>query len=314
MQQNEAPFPWRDFIAPRFWPSWLALLLLRLIVFLPYPAQMSIGKVFGEIFYRLAAYRRSIAATNIGLCFPELTQQAQQRLVHDHFHALGMMLIETALSWWGSDKALKKRISIKNIEIIHQALAAGKGAIILGAHYTTVDISGRLFTYDNEFAVSFQEMKNPLFNEITLRARQRIFKKVFARDQIRQTFRYIKQNHLMWIAADQDAQVDHSIFVPFFGQPASTQTVPSRMAKITGAPVIPYLSRRLADNQGYEIEIFPPIENFPSDSVEADIRRTNAILEQLIRKAPEQYLWVHRRFKTRPEGMPPVYPEKKKKR
>ena len=153
-------------------------------------------------------------------------------------------------------------------------------------------------------------MRNPLFDHYTMQARYRNFDQVFARDEIRQTFRYIKKNNVVWIAADQDTGADNSVFVPFFEQQAATQTVASRMAKITKAAIIPYYSRRLPGTQGYIMEFFPPLEDFPSKSLEEDALRTNKILEKFIRQAPEQYLWTHRRFKTCPEGQLKLYRKK----
>jgi KDO2-lipid IV(A) lauroyltransferase len=307
---SEQPFPWQDFLAPKFWPSWLGLAGMRIIAILPYRLQLFIGVVIGHIFYRVARYRREIVQTNIGLCFTELSPQQQEKLVREHFHALGMTISETALSWWGSEKKLRKLATFKGVEYVDAALKQGTGAILLGAHYTTIDIFGRLISLNHQLSVSYQKLRNPLFNAVTLRAREKILDRVFGRDEIRASFRYIKQNHLMWIAADQDVGIDNSVFAPFFGQMAATQTVISRMAKVTRAPIIPYISRRLENGHGYEMEFFPPLEDFPGESLHEDAIRTNKILEELIRKAPEQYLWVHRRFKTRPEGMPKLYRSK----
>ena len=307
---SKQSFPWQDYLAAKFWPSWLGLASMRIIVMLPYQLQLLIGKIIGHIFYRVAKYRRKVVQTNISLCFPELSPEKQAKLVLDHFHSLGMSIAETGLSWWGSEKQLRKLVTIKGYEYVDQALKEGTGAIVLGAHYTTTDIGGSLFSLDYDLAVSYQKLRNPLFNNVLLNARKRTFHRVFGRDEIRASFRYIKQNHLMWIAVDQDTGIENNVFVPFFGHLAATQTVTSRMAKITRAPVIPYISRRLENAQGYIIEIFPPIENFPGKSLEEDAIRTNQLVEELIRKAPEQYLWVHRRFKTRPEGMPKLYPTK----
>ncbi len=283
---------------------------MRIIVMLPYRLQLFIGKIIGHIFYRVAKYRREVVQTNIRLCFPELSSEKQAKLVRDHFHSLGMSIAETAMSWWGSEKQLRKLVTIKGYEYVDQALKEGTGAIVLGAHYTTTDIGGSLFSLDYDLAVSYQKLRNPLFNNVLLNARKRTFHRVFGRDEIRASFRYIKQNHLMWIAVDQDTGIENNVFVPFFGHLAATQTVTSRMAKITRAPVIPYISRRLENAQGYIVELFPPIENFPGKSFEEDAIRTNQLVEEQIRKAPEQYLWVHRRFKTRPEGMSKLYPTK----
>ncbi len=307
---SEQSFPWQDYLAPKFWPSWLGLASMRIIALLPYRLQLFIGKVIGHLFYHIAKYRREIVQTNIRLCFPELSEEQQEKLVVDHFHSLGISISETAMSWWGNEKKLRKLVTFKGFEHVDKALAEGTGAIMLGAHYTTMEISGRLIAMDHKLAVSYQKLRNPLFNQVTLNARRRMLHRVFGRDEIRASFRYIKQNHLMWIAADQDVGIDNSLFVPFFGNIAATQTVASRMAKITRAPVIPYISRRLDNARGYLIEYFPAMENFPGDSVEEDTIRTNQVIEEQIRKAPEQYLWVHRRFKTRPEGMPKLYRKK----
>lgn len=303
-------FPWRDYLAPKFWPSWLGLLGMRILAILPFRLQLFIGKIIGHLFYLIAGYRREIVQTNIRLCFPDLSSEEQNKLVLRHFHSIGITIAETALNWWGKEQKLRNLVTVKGFEHIENALKQGKGAIVLGAHYTTVEISARLITLDHKFAVSYQKLRNPLFNQMVFNGRERVFDQIFSRDQIRPTFRYIKQNNLMWIATDQDAGIDNSVFVPFFGHMAATQTATSRMARVTGAPVIPYISRRLDKAQGYVIEFYPPLDNFPSNSLEEDATRTNQLLEEFIRKAPEQYLWVHRRFKTRPEGMPRLYRSK----
>lgn len=307
---SKQSFQWQDYLAPKFWPSWLGLAGMRILALLPYRLQLFIGKIIGHLFYRTVRYRREIAQTNIRLCFPELSPTEQEKLVREHFHSLGISIAEAAMNWWGNEIKLRKLVKIRGFEHIDNALKEGKGAIVLGAHYTTVEISGRLITLDHKFAVSYQQLRNPLFNHIILNGRKGIFDQVFGRDEIRPTFRYIKQNNLMWIASDQDAGIENSVFAPFFGHLAATQTVASRMAKVTKAPVIPYISRRLDNARGYVIEFYPPLENFPANSLEEDAIRTNQLLEEQIRKAPEQYLWVHRRFKTRPEGMPKLYRKK----
>jgi KDO2-lipid IV(A) lauroyltransferase len=310
-------FPWQDYLAPKFWPSWLGLAGMRLIAIFPYRLQLFIGKIIGHLFYQMARYRREIVQTNIALCFPELSKKQQEHRVKLHFHALGMSLVETIMSWWSSDKTLRKLVTFKGFNYVDQALEKGTGAIMLGIHYTTMELSGRLISLDHNLAASYQKLRNPLFNQVALAIRTRMLHRLFGRDEIRASFRYIKQNHLMWIAVDQDVGIENSVFVPFFGHLAATQTVASRMAKITKAPIIPYISRRLDNAQGYIIEFLPPLDNFPSHSLEEDAKRINQLIETQIRKVPEQYLWVHRRFKTRPEGMPKLYrskPRRVKKR
>ena len=311
---SQQAFFWYHYLAPKYWPSWLGLAAMRMLVFLPYRIQLIIGFSIGHLFYWFGQYRREVVQTNIRLCFPELSTKEQAQLVKKHFHAMGMGLIEIAMNWWARPEHLKKLVTIKNYHYIEDALKKGKGVIVLGAHYTTVEISARFITLDNKFSASYQSMRNPLFDHFTMAARYRNFDQVFSRDEIRQTFRYIKQNNIVWIAADQDTGAENSEFVPFFGQLAATQTVPSRMAKITRAAIIPYYSRRLEGSQGYVMEFFPPLDNFPGDSLKEDALRTNQILEEFIKQAPEQYLWTHRRFKTRPEGEEKLYAQKPRRR
>ncbi len=310
-------FSWQNYLAPKYWPSWLGLGSMRILAMLPYRTQLFIGRRLGDVFARLAPYRREIVQANIQLCFPELTPAEQHKLIREHFHSIGISIAETALAWWGKDEKLKKMLTIKGYEHVEKALQEKTGAILLGAHYTTTEIAGRIFNIEHKLAVSYQKMRNPIFDYMTLKGREKHMDRVFARDEIRATFRYVKQNHLMWIAVDQDAGIENSLFIPFFGTLAASQTVASRMAKVTKAPVIPYISKRLDNAQGYVVEFLPPLENFPGDSLEEDTLRTNQVLENLIRQAPEQYLWVHRRFKTRPEGAPKLYsrkPRRAKKR
>lgn len=307
---TEQKFLWYNYLAPKFWPSWLGLAGMRVLVVLPYSIQRTIGFSIGYLFYWLGKYRREVVQTNIKLCFPELDADQQKKLVIEHFKAVGMGLVEIAMNWWCSEDRLRKMVEFKNYHYVEQALEQGKGVIILGAHYTTVEVSARFITLDNKFAASYQTMRNPLFDHYTMQARYRNFDQVFARDEIRQTIRYIKKNNIVWIAADQDTGAENSEFVPFFGQLAATQTVPSRLAKITKAAIIPYISKRLEGSKGYVMEFFPPLEDFPGESPKEDVTRTNKILEDLVKQAPEQYLWTHRRFKTRPEGEQKLYSKK----
>ncbi len=282
---------------------------MRILAVLPFRVQLLIGKLIGHLFYRIARYRREIAQTNIRLCFPELSPQEQEKRVRDHFHSVGIAISETALSWWGSDKQLEKLLHIEGLEYLQAELQKGHGAILLGAHYTTLEISGFLLSLVQNVAVTYQDLRNPLFNQVMINVRKRKFDPVISRHDIRSMIKILRANKVVWFATDQDSGIKNTLFIPFFNQLAATQTASSRMAKITKAPVLPFISTRL-DNSGYKITILPPIENFPSDDIEQDIIRTNQIIEAQIRKAPEQYLWIHRRFKTRPEGMPKLYRKK----
>lgn len=307
---SKQTFPWQDYLAPRFWPSWLGLAGMRILAALPFQVQLSIGKIIGHLFYRIAHYRREIAQTNIALCFPELSPEEQKKLVRDHFHSVGIAVSETALSWWGSDKQLSKLLHIEGLEYLQTELKKGHGAILLGAHYTTLEISGSLLSLVQKTAVTFQDLRNPLFNQIMINARKEKFEPIISRHNIRSMIKVLRANKVVWFATDQDSGIKNAYFTPFFNHLAATQTASPRISKITKAPVLPFISRRLDNARGYQITILPPIENFPSDDIKQDITLTNQIIETQIRKAPEQYLWIHRRFKTRPEGMPKLYRKK----
>lgn len=307
---SKQSFPWQDYLAPRFWPSWLGLTGMRMLVFLPYRIQLFIGKIIGHLFYRIARYRREIAQTNIALCFPELSAEQQETIVRQHFHSVGVSLAETALCWWGSDRQLQKLLHIDGLQYLQEELKKGHGVILLSAHYTTLEISGGLLAQLQQMAVTYQDLRNPLFNQIMIAARKRKFEPAISRHDIRSMIKALKNNKVVWFATDQDSGVKNTLFVPFFGQIAATQTASSRMAKVSKSPVLPFISRRLDNARGYQLTILPPLEDFPSDNIAQDITRVNQLIEEQVRKAPEQYLWIHRRFKTRPEGMPKLYRKK----
>jgi len=293
--------------AIRYWPTWLTLGLLRCMVLLPYHAQLATGRWLGLVFSRFARQRRHIAATNIALCFPELTAAAQRHLLREHFAALGIGLVEMAMSWWERADRLQRLARVDGLEHLQQALQAGHGVILLSAHFTTLEIGGRLLALAAPFHVMYREHKNPVIEHVMHNARTRNYERAIPRHDLRAMLRSLQGNMPIWYAPDQDHGLNHSLFVPFFGVAAATITATSRLARMSGAAVVPFIPRRLPNGKGYQLTLFPALDNFPGASLEADTRRINALLEAHIREQPAQYLWVHRRFKTRPPGEPGVY-------
>jgi KDO2-lipid IV(A) lauroyltransferase len=287
--------------------TWLAAGLLWGVTRLPYGWQLAIGRGLGRLIRTLARDRRSIAWTNLGLCFPALTDDERQRLLDAHFASLGIALVETALGWWGSDRRLGKLATLTGLEHLDAALRQGRGAILLSAHFTTLEIGGRLLSLHAPFHVLYRSHKNPVIETLQRRSRRRRFEKAIPRDDLRGLLASLKRNRPVWYAPDQDFGSDNSVFVPFFGIPAATLTATSRLARVSGAPVVPFFPRRLPGARGYELTLLPTLEGFPGEDVEQDTRRITSLIEERIRQQPEQYLWVHRRFKTRPPGEPPVY-------
>lgn len=288
------------FLAPRFWPIWLILGLLRLIVLLPIKWQLQIGRSLGQFLSYLPTKMRSTTEVNLALCFPELSVAERTALLRKNFESVGMGAIETALGWWAPNAKLSHLAHITGAEHLAAALKKGKGVIFCSAHFTTLEVIGRLFALQFPIAVMYRPQKNALVEEITRKSLQKHYLKVIAREDIRGMLRCLKQNIPIFYTPDVDAGAINSVFVPFFGISAASITATSRYAKMSGASVIPSFFYRRADNSGYDIVLQPAIADFPSENLEQDITRINQIIETAIRRCPEQYLWQYKRFKTRP--------------
>ena len=287
-------------------PTATLLATLWLLTRLPFRLQMSLGAKIGLLIYAYHKKRRHITEVNIRLCFPELNQAKQQQLIKEHFQSLGMTLFETGMAWWPK-KQFSGTVKIEGINHLQEHLKQGKGVLMLGAHFTTLDIGGYLLSRQQAFCVIYREHKNPLFELVMNTARQRNFQEAIQRKELRKTIRLLKQGSAVWYAPDQNYGKDHSIFVPFFGIQTSTITTTMRIATLGNAIVIPYFTERLADRSGYRLQFLPALDNFPSGNDNTDATRINQIIEEKVREIPAQYLWTHRRFKTRPEGEKSFY-------
>lgn len=283
---------------------------LKVMASLPFAWQQILGRRIGGLAGRLARRRRRIAETNLALCFPELTQSQRTALLKAHLEAMGMALFETANAWWAPDSKMRSQVRFEGTEHLQQAMNRGKGVILLTGHFTTLELGGRFMTFQQPFHVMYRLHKNPLYEAIQHRQRERQSRlPPLSHEDLRGLLRAFRKGHAVWYAPDQNHGLRNSLFVPFFGIPTCTLTATSRLAALSGAAVVPYFPRRLPGTAGYEVTILPAMENFPSDDLAEDTRRINALLEHHIRQAPEQYLWMHRRFKTRPPGQPSLYPD-----
>jgi KDO2-lipid IV(A) lauroyltransferase len=301
-------------LAPRTWPTWTGLALLRLIHALPYRWQLGLGRRAGTILYHFMPARREVARTNLALCFPALDAAARTELLRAHFGAIGMSMAELAMSWWGSDGRLVRLSEIEGIEHLQAALAERRGVILLTGHFTPMELCAHILSGAVPFDAMYRPMDNPAVDWVVKRARDRRRNTtIFARDDIRAMLKSLKGGHAVWFGADQDYGREHSVFAPFFGVPAATITSTARFARMTGAAVVPYFPCRLPDGR-YRIRVLPALAGFPSGDAVADATRVNALVEAAVRECPEQYLWIHRRFKTRPAGEPRPYPKQRKRR
>lgn len=304
---NQSHFNPLPFLDPRYWLLWLGLGLLRLSCFLPYRGLLFIGSIIGDIMYWLLPRRRHIAATNLRLCFPELSASEQQMLLRQNFRSTGISLLEIAWCWWGAEHKLKPLCHIQGLEHLRAAQTQGNGVLLFSAHSTCLEIGGRLLALHTPFHVMYKPHRNPLFEAVMRGSRESQFERAIDRNDIRDLIRTLKQGHTCWYALDQDFGTINAVFAPFFKIPAATLTATTRIAKMTGCAVVPFFVRRLDDGSGYQLTIQPALENFPSGDDLADTTRTNILIEQEVRKAPAQYLWTHRRFKSRPAGEANVY-------
>jgi Kdo2-lipid IVA lauroyltransferase/acyltransferase len=294
-------------IHPRYWPTWLGLGSLYGITQLPYLTQLKLGKFLGRCAYYLLKRFRHIAEVNLSLCFPKLSAQERKVLLHKQFESLGMGLVESAMAWWMPSRKLVALLHIDGLEHLHQAMEKKKGVIILSGHFTSLDLCGRLFSNIFPLHVVYREQKNKVIDKLLKQHRNFKLMQPIHRHAVRQIIRVLRKNGAIWYAADQDYGAAHSVFSPFFNIPAASITTPSRYAQQTQAEVLTLFYCRLPNGQGYQITINPVLKDYAQLSAAEATLIFNKLLEAAIKAHPEQYLWIHRRFKTRPLGEASFY-------
>jgi len=285
---------------PRYWPVWLGVGLFRLTVLLPYRLQLILGRALGRLLYLALPRRRRVAAINLALCFPELDEAQRTRLVKEHFASLGCSAFEIPMSWWASDERLAPLCHLQGLEHLQAAAAKGRGVILLSGHLTDLEIGARLLLPHARFHAMYRPQRNPVIEWVMAGSRERHCEKAISRYAAKGMIRSLREGHTVWYAPDQNANRKEGIFVEFFGVPASTNSGTARLAKMTGAPVVPFYVGRREDGSGYDLILEPPLTDFPSGDLHADTLRINRVIESHIRRSPAQYLWIHRRFRTRP--------------
>lgn len=287
-------------------PSYLAVGLLWLLHWLPLRGLRALGAGLGRLLYRFGRERRSVVLTNLRLCFPELGEAEREALARRHFVAFAQSALDRSLGWWAPQDRLERIIRIRGIE--HLTERGDRPTIMLCPHFVGLDAGAtRISMYLTACSV-FSQQKNPLFNRLLYHGRTRFNPALLLsrKEGMRKIVKSMKDGYPFYYLPDMDFGRKESIFVPFFGVPAATIPALSRLVRLTGAQVVPCIARMVPD--GYEVEVMPPWDNFPGDSVEADTEFMNRFIENQVLRMPEQYYWVHRRFKTRPPGEQKVYP------
>ncbi len=288
---------------PRYWLSWMWLILLRLLSHLPLRAIWLLGAVVGMALYVLYASRRHVARRNLERCFPKLSPKQREQLVRRHFRALGQTLLDNGIAWWASKRRLRRLFYIRGREHYDRALAHGQNIILLVPHFLGLEVAVSRLALEQPMVTVFRHPDNVPLRVVVERGRKRFGLKLIEHNQpFTSLVRAVKSGMPLYYLPDQDAGRRNAVFAPFFGIPASTFAALGRLARITDAVVIPCIVRQRAYGRGYEILFQPPLKNFPTGDSVADAARMNAEIENVVRKWPAQYFWVHKRFKTRPEG------------
>lgn len=283
-----------------------------LLAQLPWFIQRRLGAAIGWLVYKLLHQRRDDTRINLRLCFPEKTEDEREAMVRDVFHNAGLAVFETVNAWFRSPEYYRNKTTFEGLEHFRAAEAQGRGVLLIGAHYSTLDLNATLASLHIKVDMVYRPQKNPVIDYVMGSRRSANHGSVISHRDMRQLIRAFKENHNVWYAIDQDYGHQHAVFAPFFGVPAATLNTASRFARINNAPVLFIGVHRDADRERYRVLFTPIMNDFPSGDDLADATRVNQELEKLIRLAPTQYMWFHRRFKSRPQGEKLPYQEKKK--
>lgn len=280
---------------------------LRLVALLPYRSQLFFGKILGKLIKIISNKRQAIVDTNLIHCFPEKTSSERNEIKQKCYENIGIAVFEMAMCWWWPEKRLRPLVEIRGLEHLHNSLADGRGVILLSGHFTSLELGGRLLALSLPFQAMYRTQKNPLFDSYLYSKRNSYLVDTISRKDTRKLIKGIRKQIPTWYAPDQDFGRERNVFVPFMGVTAATISASSRLAQASGAAMLPFYPERKQDGSGYILTIEPPLENFPSGDDIEDATRINHSIEIFVRQHPDQYMWIHQRFKTRPQGEPKFY-------
>jgi len=286
---------------------WLFIGLLRLATLFPYSYQLKFGRQLGNLIHFLSAKHRQITDINLRRCFPDKSLQERDQIRRLCFQNMGISIFEMAMCWWWKPERLKSLVEVEGLEHIEQCLANNQGVILLTGHFSSLEIGGRLLALFTPLQVMYRTQKNRLFDSYLYTKRDSYFVATISRKNTLKLIRGIKSLVPTWYAPDQDFGREKNVFAPFFGVPTATITASARLAKASGAAMLPYYPMRKADASGYILKIDPPLKNFPSDNDLVDATAINASIEKFVGLQPANYMWMHKRFKSRPKGEASFY-------
>ncbi len=294
----------KKLLHPKLLPTWLGFGLWWLLVqVLPYKLQMAVGGGLGRLAAGLSKRRRLITQKNIDLCLPELSETEKKKIFRQAMESAGKGFFETGMAWFWPRWRLKRLYTIEGLEYLQQAGEEGQGVVFLGVHFTTIEVGAAFLNISWSIDGFYRPHENPVYDFIQRVGRERhnSESKTIPRQDVRGIIRALRGGRVINYMTDQDYGRQHSEFVPFFDIPAATVTAPSHYVRTGKARAIPYVTGRKSDDSGYYIRIYPPLAIGAGDDID-DAKRINSFIEERIRENPGQYLWAHRRFKTRPDG------------
>lgn len=292
---------------PRFWPTWGVIGVLRLIAMLPYQTQLMIGRWIGKLVQIAPRSRQHVVDTNLRHCLPDLNESERHRIRNQCYMNIGILVTEMSMCWWWSETRLRNMVEIRGQKHIDAAFMSQRGVILLTGHFTSLEIGARLLALYMPVQVMYRTQKNQLFDHYLYHKRSQYFTHTVSRKNTLKLIKGIKKQIPTWYAPDQDFRAERNVFAPFMGVQAATITASSRLAQVSNSVMLPFYPERKTDGSGYILRIEPPLENFPSGDDKADAAQINASIEKFIREQPGNYMWIHKRFKTRPNGETCLY-------
>lgn len=297
----------KNLLHPKYWLTWLLIGIWYALLLLPYPLIRLLGKGLGLLAPKVLGKRQETARQNLKLCFPDMSKAEREQILHDNFIAIGMAIFETGMAWFWSNRRLKKHFNVVGGEYIKQAQQSGQGILLIGVHFLTLELGGRMLGMSHPGVGVYRPNNNPVFDYVQLKGRLKSNKYMLSRHNTKGMIRALKNGEIVWYAPDHDYGPKNSVFAPFFAVDKAATTVGTKILVKLGKPVIiPFTPKREKNGQ-YTVLVTPPLTDYPLHDEIAAAAFMNKAVEHEILKAPELYMWLHRRFKTRPEGESPLY-------
>jgi len=293
---------------PQYWPSWLAVAITRALSPLPLEVLLAIGRALGRFAFVVIPIRRAVTLHNLAMCFPGMDEAARRRLARQCYESLGMGLFEAIFSYYSKQERFNGRYTLEGWSHVEAARAAGQGVLLLSVHAHTMEIGGCIALWHAPLGAFYRNPKNPVFARLRRSQHTGRLAHMFSQDDMKGAVRALRDGALLWYAPDQGRRFKHTVIAPFFGVPAVSNAATRSIAQLGRATVIPWTTvRERRDGRWhYRVIVLPPLPELPDDPV-AEATAINGVVEDLVRLAPEQYLWQHKRFKHRGEGHPDEY-------